>query len=202
MNDISPIILGYHGCDARVAEAIFAGAGSLKVSHNDYDWLADGIYFWEHNARRAYDFACSMSKRPHPSGQRIKTPAVVGAIVHLGQCLNLLDSQFIKMVQRAHHDLVHVCKAADTELPRNSGGADLVDRKLDCAVLRMLHRTRADAGESAFDTVRAAFFEGSRLYENAGFASKNHIQVCVRDHRCILGYFRPIDDRGRPIVFK
>jgi len=29
-------------------------------------------------------------------------------------------------------------------------------------------------GEEPFDTVRAAFIEGEALYENAGFASKNH----------------------------
>jgi len=60
-------------------------------SSNDYDWLGDGIYFWEHNAQRAYDFAVMMSDQPHPSGQKIKKPAVVGAVINLGHCLNLLD---------------------------------------------------------------------------------------------------------------
>ena len=36
-------ILGYHGCDAAVAEKIFAGQEPLKHSKNDDDWLGDGI---------------------------------------------------------------------------------------------------------------------------------------------------------------
>lgn len=60
---------------------------------------------------------------------------------------------------------------------------------------------REDEGEPPFDTVRAAFIEGNRLYDNAGFASKNHIQICVREIRCIKGYFRPLNDSGRPLRF-
>ncbi len=36
------------------------------------------------------------------------------------------------------------------------------------------------------------FQEGAPLYPGAGFSTKNHIQVCVRDPSCIRGYFRPI----------
>jgi hypothetical protein len=49
--------------------------------------------------------------------------------------------------------------------------------------------------------VRGVFVEGGSLYENAGFAAKNHIQVCVRDVRCIKTYFRPLDDDGKPMRF-
>jgi hypothetical protein len=77
----------------------------------------------------------------------------------------------------------------------------LVDRKLDCAVVNLLHQSREDAGKPPFDTVRAAFFEGGPLYPNAGFAARNHIQVCVRSHRSVLGYFRPLDEEGNPIRF-
>lgn len=73
-------ILGYHGCDAKLAGDIVSGKAHLEPSNNDYDWLGDGIYFWEHNAQRAYDFAKLMRDTPHPSGQKIKTPAVVGAV--------------------------------------------------------------------------------------------------------------------------
>ena len=47
-------ILGYHGCDLAVAEGVFFGDKKLLPSKNDYDWLGHGIYFWEHNALRAY----------------------------------------------------------------------------------------------------------------------------------------------------
>lgn len=96
------LVLGYHGCDASVVEGVIQGTSSLRHSNNGYDWLADGVYFWEHNAQRAYEFAKEMARRPHPSKQKIKTPAVVGAVISLGHCLNLLDSQYIALVRQAY----------------------------------------------------------------------------------------------------
>jgi len=194
-------ILGYHGCDASLAADVVAGRTSLTVSTEDYHWLGDGIYFWEHNAQRAHDFAKAMADKPHPSGQTITEPAVVGAVIDLGYCLNLLDSGYIAMLRQAHDDLVASAEAMGESLPRNTIGADLVNRKLDCAVIRSLHERRAEAGKQPFDAVRAVFFEGQRLYENAGFFDRNHIQVSVRDPARILGYFLPRDDDGQPRWF-
>jgi hypothetical protein len=89
----------------------------------------------------------------------------------------------------------------DVQMATNTGGNDLVDRKLDCAVLGLLHKTRDESDLPSFDTVRAAFIEGKPLYKNAGFASQSHIQICVRNHLCIQGYFRPLDDKGMPIIY-
>ncbi|MEE9404541.1 MAG: hypothetical protein V3V20_06580 [Algisphaera sp.] len=184
-------ILGYHGCDQSLADAVFAGKKTLNVSKNDYDWIGEGIYFWEHNEQRALDFARAMQDRSHPSSQKIKNPAVVGAVINLGFCLNLLDSRYIEMVRGAHGSLERELKEAGLDLPKNTGGCDLVDRKLDCAVIKMLHEHRKEVKDQPFDSVRAAFVEGKKLYPNAGFSAQSHIQVCIRDHRQIIGYFRP-----------
>lgn len=194
-------ILGYHGCDAELARRVVGGRTSLTPSHNDYDWLGDGVYFWEHNARRAYDFAAEMAKRPHPSKQSIRKPGVVGAVIDLGYCLNLLDTRWIELLRVAHGYMADEAAANGVELPSNTGGEDLVSRKLDCAVIRAVHRMRADNGQAPFDTVRAAFVEGPPLYENAGFRAKTHIQICVRDPRSIKGYFIPLGEDGRPMTF-
>jgi len=39
--------------------------------------------------------------------------------------------------------------------------------------------------------VKGVFWEGHSLYPNAGFAEKNHIQICVCNPNCIKGYFLP-----------
>jgi hypothetical protein len=39
-------ILGYHGCDKAVGDAIVSGAKAFQPSDNDYDWLGGGAYFW------------------------------------------------------------------------------------------------------------------------------------------------------------
>ncbi|MEM8495440.1 MAG: hypothetical protein AAF663_08650 [Planctomycetota bacterium] len=195
-------VLGYHGCDVAVSERVLAGKASLKPSSNDYDWLGDGIYFWEHNATRAFDFAQERSKKPDPSGQTIGEPAVIGAVIDLRLCLNLLDSGYIEMVKDAHRVLMKRAAEAGIEPPANSVGPDLLNRKLDCAVLKTLHTLRADDGQLPFDTVRGVFTEGDRLYDNAGFAAKTHIQLCVRDVSCIKGYFRPLLPNGKVMTFK
>jgi hypothetical protein len=48
----------------------------------------------------------------------------------------------------------------------------------------------SDEGLKSYQTVRAAFLEGRALYEGAGFRRKNHIQIAVKDSRCIKAYFR------------
>lgn len=195
-------ILGYHGCDAQVADQVIAGTRKLKPSQNDYDWLGEGIYFWEHNAQRAYDFARQMQKRPHPSGQKIKNPAVVGAIIDLGFCLNLLDSSSIGHVKDAHEELEWHMADLDQPMPVNEGGRDRIDRKLDCAVFNMLHAARKRELQRPFDTIRGVFVEGKPAYQGAGFDSKTHIQLAVRESARILGYFRPLDEDRKPRKFK
>lgn len=155
------------------------------------------MYFWEHNSLRALEFAREVAHRPRHSGQKIKSPAVVGAVVDLGLCLNLLDSRFIELVDLAYEELVQSSVSAGTDLPKNTGGFDLLSRRLDCAVLRMLHQMRFEASKQPFDTVRSAFIEGDAVYPNAGFFRKTHIQLCVRNRACIKGYFRPLNRFGK-----
>lgn len=84
------IVVAYHGCERSVAEAVFSGRTRLTPSANEYDWLGSGIYFWEYGPERALHFAAEQMKRRRAKG----TPAVVGALVQLGDCFDLLDTRF------------------------------------------------------------------------------------------------------------
>ena len=46
------LIIGFYGCDKKVAYDIINGKTQLKESLNSYDWLGSGMYFWEQNLRR------------------------------------------------------------------------------------------------------------------------------------------------------
>lgn len=198
------MIFGYHGCDKAVADRLIRCETELHESTNAWDWLADGAYFWEHDPQRAYDFACEVKDHPHdPEKQKIEVPAVVGAMILPGRCLNLLDGRTHPLLRTAHEGLAYAFEENGQTLPRNAGGNDQVRRYLDCGVIRMLHEQhdQAPGGPLPFQTVRAAFFEGAQVYTGAHFAEKSHIQIAVRDRSCLVGFFKPRSPRGGPARF-
>jgi hypothetical protein len=196
--DLLPsFILGFHGCDHDVAESVFAGKTGLRSSDNDYDWLGNGVYFWENSPQRAMDYARMLVKNPKRARSQIKKPAVVGAVIDLGHCLNLLDVQFLTLVKDAYDTLLEASTLAGTPMPKNrpvGASKELLLRPLDCAVIEMVHKglpaKKKKKNLVPFDSVRGVFAEGGELYPNAGFNERDHIQVCVRSVHCIKGYFR------------
>lgn len=189
-------ILGFHGCDVKVGEAILRGESPhLTPSKNDYDWLGRGVYFWEGNPARALQFATECAQGSRSSKGKITKPFVLGAVINLGHCLDLADSSAIAQVQDSYFSVTEIAKAFiaeghDYELPQN--GEDLKARRLDCLVFNSLHLTREKDGLLPYDSVRGLFWEGEQIYPLAGVRENNHIQICVCNPENILGYFRPI----------
>jgi hypothetical protein len=87
----SGLVLAFHGCDRSVANAVINSKIQLKESENDYDWLGHGIYFWENSPSRAFEYANYLHKNPGRAKHPVKEPAVIGAVINLGFCLDLLD---------------------------------------------------------------------------------------------------------------
>lgn len=180
----SNLILGFHGCDKSILEDVING-GKLTTSMNDYDWLGNGVYFWENNSARALQWAQDRKK---------KEPAVLGVIIDLGYCMDLIDSEFLKELRVAYDTLKDMMELASKNMPKNEGSTpDKLLRKLDCAVIETACKINNDAGLPSYDSVRGVFWEGHELYPEAFFKEKNHIQICVRNPNCIKGYFLPRD---------
>ncbi|MGE4532039.1 MAG: hypothetical protein AB7C98_12110 [Acidithiobacillus sp.] len=184
-------ILGFHGCDRKIGEAVLNGSADLIASENDYDWLGTGIYFWEGNPLRAYQFAIEAMERRFITKGQIDEPFVVGAVIDLGVCCNLQDQSTIEELVIAHELLKDSNVSDGFEMPKNEKGADKFLRHLDCAVVNYLHVIRELSKLPAYDSVRAAFHEGGELYEGSSFTKLAHIQIAVRNEQQILGYFRP-----------
>lgn len=184
-------VLGFHGCDESVGESILAGeTAHLTHSDNAYDWLGTGIYFWEASPQRAFDFASHVANGGKVSKGKIKKPFVLGAIIDLQHCFNLIDSDALQELREG--SLLALSAAQTTNIQLRNMGEDLNLRYLDRAAIEAVHGFRKDKGFCDYDTVRSAFWEGKELYPTAGFREKNHIQLCVRNTDCIKGYFRPI----------
>ncbi|MCW1915907.1 hypothetical protein OJ996_20130 [Luteolibacter sp. GHJ8] len=181
------LIVGYHGCDASVAKKAIEKGEALLPSEKDYDWLGSEIYFWEHGPDRALAWAkqrCSQGK--------LKNPAVVGALIQLGNCFDLLDTRYTGILAPAFEELQKRLKFDGRDLPRNHGGDDLLRRDRDCMLLNwLLPQLEKEAGSQRFQTVRGMFQEGGAAFEGSGIRFKSHIQIAVRDPSCIIGYFRP-----------
>jgi hypothetical protein len=74
------------------------------MSENEYDWLGSGVYFWESNPARAFDWAKHLKKVSRKGQARIRQPYSIGAVIGLGYCLDLISTTAIEFVKRAYSD--------------------------------------------------------------------------------------------------
>ncbi|MEP2942691.1 MAG: hypothetical protein ABJO72_02725 [Hyphomicrobiales bacterium] len=184
-------VLGYHGCSEDVGEKLIANQLSMDASDKEYDWLGPGVYFWEADPNRAWEWSDWKVQR-----QDYDDPFVIGAIIDLGNCLDLMARESLELLEVTYQSLVETVDRAGQgrTLPSNgqAGPADEDNllRYRDCAVVKHLHQALQDQGEEPFDTVRGLFTEGGPLFEGSGFMKKTHVQIAVRDPACIKGIFR------------
>jgi hypothetical protein len=168
------VVLGYHGCDPAFADGLISGdipIADWRPSRNPYDWLGDGIYFWEHAPARAREW-----------GQG----GVVGAVLQLGLCLDLTDTAYTQLLELTHNKLRATYLAQKRRLPQNRGKR----RELDQLVINELV-AQADAQIGAFQSVRCPFLEGEPAFPGSAILRESHIQIAVRDRDCIAGVYRP-----------
>lgn len=185
-------ITGFHSCDREVGLRILNGQDQLIASENSWDWLGPGVYFWEQNPARALEYAVGCATGDQKNKIPITTPFVIGAIIELGTCLNLLEPASINIVKDAHESLLQLTEKSGEKLPLNKGA----NRKLDCAVIKYVHETNKRLNIPAYDTIRSAFLEGEPIYPGSNFTNRLHIEICVLKPELIKGYFlpRPIEE--------
>ncbi len=194
--NISPhYIIGFHGCDKETADNVICKNEILLPSQNDYDWLGHGQYFWENDYFRALEFANFLKENPKRSKLKIKNPAVIGAVICLGNCLDLTKRDSISLLKRTYEIYRQSAESNKFEIPKNEKGSkndmDFLKRNLDCAVIEYFISAMKKDNNANYDSVRGVFIEGQEIYENAGFKDKTHIQICIKNPNCIKGYFYP-----------
>ncbi|MDN3382543.1 hypothetical protein QL995_07650 [Pseudoalteromonas sp. APC 3358] len=208
---VSPgVVVGFHGCDRAVFDSVIKNGSSISNSENDYDWLGHGVYFWEGSYERALNWA--------KQSKAVKKPAVIGAFIKLGNCIDLLDSVHLEKVKSTYEIYKIECDKLGVELPENRIVVNDISfiRELDCQVIQRLQQFNNEliiqdlnlpdmAGQNKrkvqkhpefIDSVRGMFPEGDELYKGAGFRDKNHIQLCIVNPNCIIGFFDPIHNNN------
>lgn len=203
MYDSRPnLVIGFHGCDRETRDKLLAHPDQIKKSEKPYDWLGHGMYFWEYNETRALEWAEDYVKR-----KKIKEAAVIGAVIDLNNCCDLLDSKHIEVV-KAYYTLMKLSNdTLGKPMPKNTDikgdiHKDKLKRELDCAVIEFMNEriytlnqkfTKANGHTAVklIDSVRGAFMEGGEAFPGSGIQLKSHIQICLRNPNCILGFFLP-----------
>lgn len=190
--DYQRTVIAYHGCDESLADRVLLHGEKLKISENAYDWLGKGIYFWEHGPHRAMEWARNRDIK-------IKKPTVLGALINLGHCFDLLDTRNTAFLPEAYEVLQIVHEYTGDSLPENrpvkaGNSSDLPLRFLDCAVINLAIEMRERETGQSVHTVRGCFIEGGPAFNGSKIMQKSHIQIAVRDTNAIIGYFRPVID--------
>ncbi|NOU28295.1 MAG: hypothetical protein HOO96_10375 [Polyangiaceae bacterium] len=158
----------------------------FQPSENDYDWLGRGIYFWEYGPDRALRFAQEQKELG-----KIAEPSVVGAIISLGNCFDLMDTRATEELGVCADMFRAGYQAKSAPLPVNGGKApDHKLRRLDCALVNF-YLDQLDQGSTPYDSVRGAFHEGDPVLDGSKIFRETHIQLVVRRPGCIRGVFRP-----------
>lgn len=203
------IVLAYHGCDITTRDGFVRGEIQPRISSNLYDWLGDGLYFFEGDWNRAFKLA--QFSHDHPdlllTRKPIATPAVVGAVLDVDRWLDLTTQAGIADFTHAARAVVSGSAANGRPPPVNKaafdGDQDLLHRAFDKAACDLVHAFRKmshddalvemDAGaiiaSAPYQAARGAFEQGGLVSDGSSICADTHIQIAVRDLTCIKGWF-------------
>lgn len=170
-----PIAIGYHGTRSEWADII--ERDGFQVSKNPYDWLGDGVYFFQDAPSRAREWAYDHYK---------DDGAVIAAEIRLEHCMDLLDVGWTEVLSNAYDSYLKRIRQLGHSRPTQAGGAHYLDRE----VINYTVGALEEVG-SRIDCVRAAFREGGPIYPDSALYDRAHIQIAVRNpSTCIRRVWR------------
>jgi hypothetical protein len=182
-SDYHRTVIGFHGTDMASADRLVAGE-SFKPSDRDNEWFGKGIYFWEHAFKQAW--WCAKDHKRYP------VPAVIGAVIRLGNCFDLLDPGNAIILRAYYEQMVEDMNANGITPPENIK----TNRRLDCALFNYLYKDCEEA-KKPLDTARAVYVPTSpskRVCKRSWISEETHIQICVREPKSILAVWHIRED--------
>ncbi len=174
-HDYHRTIVAFHGTRAEIAGDLVDGQ-PFRVSSNTDDWLGSGTYFWEYAPKQAWWWAREFKRYPRP--------AVVGAMIRLGNCFDLLDPANVRLLKNMHDVMLEKWAASGSKIPRNGNQ----HKNRDCAVFNEVY-LRAEARLKPIDSARAVYVpteSAKRVWERSWIYEEAHIQINVRNQKNIL----------------
>jgi hypothetical protein len=176
--DYDRTVVAFHGTRRASADALVCGA-PFSRSENDDDWLGHGTYFWEHAPQQAWWWA---AKRYGDADS-----AVVGALIRLGRCLDLLDPANSDLLRSTYEEMSAAVRSIGRQ-PKQNGNHH---KFMDCFVFNLFFDKLERAGY-AVESTRAVFVPTAagkgldRLWLRSGVFGGSHIQLSIREPSNIL----------------
>ena len=159
------IVSGYHGTSSEAADMILREG--FRISQNPYDWLGDGVYFFQDAPHRAWEWA---SERHGNAG------AVIGAEIHIVDCIDLLDVGWNSIISDTYDSYLKNLRDSGRAIPEQSRRRHRLDREVMNYAVGVLSESGVKIA-----CVRAAFGEGRPVYPDSAFYDRAHVQISVRD---------------------
>jgi hypothetical protein len=173
--DYHRTVVAFHGTTVAAANRLVNG-GPFTPSSRIFEWLGTGVYFWEYAPKQAWWWTTEQRKNARP--------AVVGAMIRLGNCLDLLDPDNVRWLKGVHDDMMDKWRKAKVQIPVNVRDK----RNLDCAVLNWVY-TQSEAAPTPIETSRGVYVptdKAKRVWRGSWIYEEAHIQICVRKPQNIL----------------
>jgi hypothetical protein len=182
--DYHRTVIGYHGTKKSIALKLVQGIESIQPSENGDDWLGHGIYFWEYAPKQAKAWA-QLRKQKNKWPEEV---AVVASMIRLGNCWDFLEPQHLEELHKNYVDYRRMMDFACLSVKANIYS----HKYLDCSVFEYAYKEFENRPDPiVVDTCRAVFIPLSkkqpRLWPGSGLYWNSHIQLCVRNPKCILG---------------
>lgn len=188
-SDYHRTVVAFHGTTAEAAERLVNGE-PFSESDRDDEWFGKGVYFWEYAFKQAWWWAKSYRK--------FDRPAVIGASIRLGNCLDLLDPTNTAFLREMYGELTAELVGRGLPVPKN------VRRQkwLDCAVMNLVYSECEKQGRP-LDAARPVYVNSSkqsRVWDRSSIRVDSHIQLCLRNQRNIVSVWHVREDGryGKP----
>jgi len=176
-NEIESItVWGYHGTLQENVEGILSQG--FQLSRNPWEWLGDGVYFWQDAPNRAREWAEEWAARG--THQSVEKTAIIQAKLRLENCIDMLDVGWRDALEELSKDFLgRIRKTPEfAKLKNHRIGTRRGRHELDAAFFNYAVGELANTGMRV-SSIRAAITEGEPILPDSPLCYKSHVQICI-----------------------
>jgi hypothetical protein len=179
------LVYGYHGTNLERAESILREG--FTASSNDYDWLGEGIYFWQDAPEKAWLWA---KKKHHQNSAVIRAEITINIDFTIDLFDSFPENAYLMSLKQAYEHFRHLLST--TDLIKQKGGYHGLDKLIIDYVANILI---PELQGKHIQVIRSVFIEGEPIFpslgknEKSAFHDESHVQIAVKDSSVIGNFY-------------